>query len=265
MTFPGLCTFYRHGCGQHERQSQDQLCQLDCCWCRRGSGCCCVCITDVTATAPASTREAQRWQRHHPDRNWVYWSGLRSVHSLEESQCGLILRGGSKQQRKNIKMLGLWGTIRGSGVRDRVECHGCPGSPAIFHLSSLGSWARTPRAERQGGGGVRRELGLFTVSGGSDAANLRSPNLFSDLDIKSTGQLKTESSFVSSFSDLLAVGRSMFWWFSFNKIIIGRNCICGILRTVDDDDVTWLTEFIPLGRSDDLKRRQHSFIVLNAS
>lgn len=188
MTFPGLCTFYRHGCGWHERQSQDQLCQLDCCWCHRGSGCCCVCITDVTATAPTSAGEAQRWQRHHPDRNWVYWSGLRSVHSLEESQCRSILRGWWKQQRIHIK----------------------PGSTAIFHLSSLGSWARTPErqggggAERQGGGGVRRELGLFTVSGGSDAANWHSPNSLSDLDHGITGQLKTKSSFLSS-SDLLAV------------------------------------------------------------
>ena len=154
---------------------------------------------------------------------------------------------------------------QGSGVRDRVECHGWPGSTAIFHLSSLGSWARTPRAERQGGGGVRRELGLFTVSGGSDAANRHSSNSLSDLNIKSTEQLKTKSSFVSSFSDLLAVGRSIFWWFPFNKIIISRNCICDILRTVDDDDVTWLTDFIPLGRSYDLERRQNSFIVLNAS
>ena len=47
---------------------------------------------------------------------------------------------------------------------------------------------------------MRRELGLFTVSGGSDAANLRSPNLFSDLDIKSTGQLKTKPSFVLMIS-----------------------------------------------------------------
>lgn len=57
---------------------------------------------------------------------------------------------------------------------------------------------------------MRRELGLFTVSGGSDAANRHSPNSLSDLDIKSTGQLKTKPSFVSSFSHLLAVGRSMF-------------------------------------------------------
>ena len=38
-------------------------------------------------------------------------------------------------------------------------------------------------------------------------------------------------------------------------MIIGRNCICDILRTVDDDDVTWLTDFIPLGRLYGLKRR----------
>ena len=57
---------------------------------------------------------------------------------------------------------------------------------------------------------MRRELCLFTVSGGSDATNRHSPNSLSDLDIKSTGQLKTDSSFVSSFTDLLAVGRSMF-------------------------------------------------------
>ena len=57
---------------------------------------------------------------------------------------------------------------------------------------------------------MRRELGLFTVSGGSDAANRHSSNSLSDLNIKSTEQLKTKSSFVSSFSDLLAVGRSIF-------------------------------------------------------
>ena len=100
---------------------------------RCGTGCCCVCCTDVTATASTSVWEVQRWQRHHPDHHhrqcsvyrhrrnysrtirvhlslivcwrplWVYWPGLGRLITFF-LKCRLVLRGWGRFQRIKI----LW-------------------------------------------------------------------------------------------------------------------------------------------------------------